>query len=853
MPQIFTFATDSRKFREHFNLSLLIADSGVAAWLLFAHRCFLGLTIPSLTLIITVSITIAGLAWLCGLHRDWTTGGVRFICGAVLFTAFTIILLTLLPGIEYKLALMGLAIWHAVALLIILIFQRAILWKLEEKMPQASLETFRWMIILLVSTWSVGPVYDIKPSGAGDAFWYTIMLADYLEQLRAGIFPVWIGQTEYAFNGAFFPLRLAPGFQHLGGIVDAITIHSLDYVAVKNLVLALSAIATGFFTYFCFRSILTTKPNLAAALALIYLLSPGLLAPWVIGDQYMTFLTGPFVPVVFYGYWRSYTRNDISGHILLGAGTAALWLFHTPVALWTSLFAAGLYVIKIIKHLQSGRECKMMMLALAVYIALGTYPIFSALSIDSMVKFSVDGESIFSESMRIYPDILFKSISNSYGPHNYQPGYAALAAGIAGSALAIYFRNAASLTFAAASLVLTFFLLPIPGISNWLWNHIPQFILNATNTWAAQRLALIWVALLIFTLATAIGSTQKKSQALLTRLVLLILVSASLLWSVREASALHLYIKRTIPVGPSMGWKILYEKHNLILSRYPYSYFQKTPPYFSHAYMDPILENRLLNRTDEKVFQSNYDSAASLSTDQSSVLVSSGLLRAINDNNSVFYLLRPAPTIEPSTHYALRLNFMNEGEAGIFQILGEKLFREYTLPDSGAGMGAQVGPPQSFGTTSTSSHVVPLYTNAINSVPIQITQILPDRPKTAEFDCANYQLWKYDPKKLPIIIHSLAPYRAQVHSPKATYLETPRMWLSGYSALVNGERLSVLRSPSNLCMIPLEAGESSVELNYNPPFYVRATYWIAITGWGMLVIIFLLKLFIRKNPIGSTG
>ena len=851
MPQISTYAPNSLKLREHFSLSLLIADSGIAAWLLFAHRCFLGLTIPPLSLIITASITLAGLAWLCGLHRDWACGALRFTFRAVLFTALTITLLALLPGIEYQWSFNGLATWCAVTLLIVFVFQRALLWKLEEKTPQASLESFRWMLILMISTWAVGPVYDIKPSGAGDAFWYTIMLADYLEQLRVGIFPVWIGQTEYAFNGAFFPLRIAPGFQHLGGIVDAITIHSLDYVAVKNLVLALNAIATGFSTYFCFRSILTTKPNLAAALALVYLLSPGLLAPWVIGDQYMTFLTGPFVPIVFYGYWRSYTKNDAIGHILLGAGTAALWLFHTPVALWTSLFAAGLYVIKIVKHLQSGREGKMMLLALAVYIGLGTYPIFSALSIDSMVKFSVDGESIFSESMRIFPDILFKTISNGYGPHNYQPGLAALAAGIAGSTLAIYFRNTASLAFTGASLVLTLLILPIPGISYWIWNHVPQFVLNATNTWAAQRLALIWVALLIFTLVTAISSSQKKSQPLLTRLVLLIFVSASLLWSIREASALHLYIKRTIPAGPSMGWKILYDKHNLILSRYPYSYFQKTPPYFSHAYMDPILENRLLNRTDEKVFQSNYDRAASSSTDDSRVLISSGLLRAINDNNSVFYLLKPAPTIESSKHYALRLNFKNQSETGTLQIMGEKLFREYTLPDSGAGMGAQVGLPQSFGTTPTSSHVVPIYTNAPDALQLQITQILPDRPKTAEFDSVNYELWKYDPQKLPISVQSLAPYRVRVFSTKAAYLETPRMWLSGYSALVNGERLSVLRSPSHLCMIPLEAGESSVELNYNPPIYVWATYWIAITGWGILLMIFLLKLLIRKNPLNQ--
>jgi len=849
MPQISTYAPNILKHREHFNPSLLIADSGVAAWLLFAHRCFLGLTIPPLSLILTTSIILAGLAWLCGLHRDWACGAFRFTFRVVLFTALTITSLALLPGIEYEWSFNGLATWYAVTLLIVFLFQRALFWKLEGKTPQASLESFRWMIILMASTWAVGPVYDIKPSGAGDAFWYTIMLADYLEQLRMGIFPVWIGQTEYAFNGAFFPLRIAPGFQHLGGVVDAITIHSLDYVAVKNLVLALNAIATGFFTYFCFRSILTNIPNLAAALALVYLLCPGLLAPWVIGDQYMTFLTGPFIPVVFYGYWRSYTKNDAIGHILLGAGTAALWLFHTPVALWTSLFSAGLYVTKIVKHLQSGRELKMMLLALAVYIGLGTYPIFSAISIDSMVKFSVDGESIFSESMRIFPDILFKTISNGYGPHNYQPGFAALAAGIAGGTLAIYLRKPGSLAFTTASLILSLFLLPIPGISYWLWNHIPQFILNTTNTWAAQRLALIWVALLIFSLATAIGSTQMKFLPLFIRLIILIIVSASLVWSVREASALQLYIKRTIPVGASMGWK--YEKHNLILTRYAYSYFQKTPPYFSHAYMDPILENRLLNRTDEKVFQSNYDSAASSSTDESRALISSGLLRAINDNNSVFYLLRPAPSIESGKHYALRLNFMNQSDTGTLQIMGEKLFREYTLPDSGAGMGAQVGPPQSFGTTPTSSYVVPIYTNTSNALQLQMTQILPDRPKTAEFDSVNYELWKYDPQKLPISVQSLAPYRVRVFSTKATYLETPRMWLSGYSALVNGERLSVSRSPSHLCMIPLEAGESSVELNYNPPIYVWVSYWIAITGWGILLIIFLLKLLIRKNSLNQ--
>ena len=59
--------------------------------------------------------------------------------------------------------------------------------------------------------------------GAGDALWYANMLADYVTQLRAGDVPDLCGQTEFAFNGAVYPLRVAPMYQHLGGLLDLLT------------------------------------------------------------------------------------------------------------------------------------------------------------------------------------------------------------------------------------------------------------------------------------------------------------------------------------------------------------------------------------------------------------------------------------------------------------------------------------------------------------------------------------------------------------------------------------------------------------------------------------------------------
>lgn len=844
---LFTFlqALRLRDQDGRFSLPLLVADTGIATWLLITFIRFQDLPDPTPMLLGAGATLLGGLAWLYGLHRDWLGNWFRFTTRALLFAAATTVVLHAFVRFNGGWAFQPRLVWLAAVLLTGLLLARTIYWKLRPPRHWAPLETTRWLLLGVVATWVLWPIYNTKPNGAGDAYWYVMMLSDYLEQLRQGIFPVWIGQSEYAFNGAFSPLRLAPGFQHAGGLLDTLTWHTLDYLAVKNAMLAINTLAAAFFAYFSLRAIIPQRPNTACMLALIYTISPGLLTPLAYGDQYMTFFAAPYLPVVFYGCWRVFTQNDLRAHVLLGAGIGALWFFHTPVALWTSLLAGCIYGVKIVVNWRSGRELKMVGLALLVYASLGIYPVISALSLDNVIVMPIVGLQILTEVEAVFPGI-FKPLIAAGNPANYQPGYTALAAGLLGLGLAITRRNPAAWAFAATSLIVLCLMVPIPGLSHSIWAHMPLFIVKVTNTWIYQRLALILVALLIFTLATSLSVFVPKPSRHWTRFGIVIIALASLAWSSREASLLRTYLFKNIPT--SSGWEVAYAKHNLVLSRYPYSSFESTPPYFSHAFMDPYLESRLLDRSTQNVVLSNAKSAASHGPGRT--LVAEGTFRAVNDNNTTFYLLHPAPTIDPNRHYALRIDFLTPNENGYLQIRGERLFREYIMPDSGVGMNTSGRPPRAFGSTATSSPIVPLYTDAKGPVLLRLTYILPDRPVTPEFDAAHYQLWSYEPGQLPIKVNTLLPYRANIESLKPAYLESPRMWLSGYRARLNNISVPVLRSTNNLCMIEVDAGQSEVEIKYKPPLRVEISYWIAIWGWAAVAAAGFWLLCRRPAPQG---
>jgi hypothetical protein len=97
--------------------------------------------------------------------------------------------------------------------------------------------------VLLVGAAALGvllPFFTDRLIGGTDARWYATMLHDFVAQLRAGVFPVFIGQGEFAWNGAVHLFRSAPVYMHVAGAWDFLTWRVLNAPALQHL-----AILTG--------------------------------------------------------------------------------------------------------------------------------------------------------------------------------------------------------------------------------------------------------------------------------------------------------------------------------------------------------------------------------------------------------------------------------------------------------------------------------------------------------------------------------------------------------------------------------------------------------------------------------
>jgi hypothetical protein len=808
-----------------------LIDAAWAAWLAYASVIYRGIAEGAaagrfaLLGAVTAAAWFALADWARRPGKSWRQAAM--IGGGLVGIALTLRAVGPTVGARVSLAL---AAWLAVASAIGAGLGRLALARLAPESGRAALaEAVRWVLVLAAGTYILWPFYTPHPIGAGDAAWYTLMLGDFAEQIRQGAFPVWLGQTEYAFNGAFSPLRLAPGFQHLGGLLDQLAGRSLDYVALKNLVLTFNAVLLAFSTYFFLRAILPRRPSVVTGLTLALLFSPAVLASVFIGDQYMTFVALPFLPVVFYSLWRAYEHNDRLAHFLLAVGLAGLWHAHSPIAFWTCVVAAIAYLGKILRH-RGRHEVANLAVAAGAFVVLAAWPLLSAFSLENTAVMNMDPGTLILAVQKAFPAIFTRLSQNLMDPSDYQLGLTLLTLlGITLGLLA-FRRRAAAAGVLVALVAITPFTVPVPKVTEYLWEHIPSLVIQVTNAWPMQRLIPISGCLIVFAFAMLLPPTPGRARPWLW--VLLVLAAAPFAaWSQRELARLHARVAGTI--SPRPADKALLEPHNVLLTRYAYSSFKFAPSAYSHGYMNPLLEHRLLRR-DRTLLAANLESAARKgalpAVDPGDALLAHGTFVAVNDNHSVYYKLDPLVELPPGTPLVLWLDPLDPGQPGWFQILGERLFREYMLPDSGIGV-VRREPGTAFGTLPTSLPIVPLFNAAAAADKPRLTVIAPQRTIIPQFDFARFELWRYDPAQLPVNVKSWVPYHLTVRTPEPAYLETPRLWMRGYRASVNGQPVKVERSPDNLAMFPVPAGESDVVIRYAPTWFLQLAYWSGLLAW----------------------
>jgi hypothetical protein len=144
-----------------------------------------------------------------------------------------------------------------------------------------------------------------------------------------------------------------------------------------------------------------------------------------------------------------------------------------------------------------------------------------------------------------------------------------------------------------------------------------------------------------------------------------------------------------------------------------------------------------------------------------------------------------------------------------------------------------------FGDGPNNTHDVGLWTSdpAGDDVTIRFIQTGPGAKASDIASFGSFELRQIDSGSEPVETTSLVPFRARVKSDVPALLETPRMFMPGYMASVDGHQTEVFSSKEALVSIPVEAGVHSVLLWFAGPSTLRFSYWLAICAWTSALLL----------------
>ena len=671
------------------------------------------------------------------------------------------------------------------------------------------------LVVLTVALLAAAPFMTKGPLGTSEAYNYSLALADTVTQMRNGTLPVLAGQSEFAFNGRVHPLRTAPYLNYMAGLMDLLTFRQLGFWALQNSIIALSLIAGALACFWSLIKVTPTPPPTAAALASLYVFSPAVLAAAYGMDLYMTVTTVPFLPIALAMCVRAFSCRQPTDLVKLVTALAACWLAHPPVAFWLSVSVLFLQVIALFINRPRGREWLLILAMILLFIILAGFSFASALTIApyEAVSKTHDLTQLFNEVNRAFPGSLRPISLNANQIGDFQLGYVVWA--LAG--LAVIFgltsKNTPALSLLGVAGLLFALTAPIPQVNHWLWTHAPSVALNLTNQWPMQRLYLPITLLILMAFALVWRTPELHSTASRDAIRAILLIA--IIWTGWQGT-------RFISRGFSTQQVAIQRGHisgNINLTGISYALLG-IPGSFVNGVMDPAFEFRLLAPYDGREVYSNWRVPLPAMSDNQS-----GFLEAQTSNNQEILDLSPPLSLQPDSRYRLTLNFLVPPAEATLQLIGPTLFRQYPLPISGY--------PRGFGMQPGNNPQLTLWTSQSKTEEVRLRVVgqgLNSGP-WANRRFAGYKLERIQSTALPIQLESLLPLRAKVNANIAGYLETPRVYIPGYEAEVDGRSVRVQPSPEGMAMVPVPAGQSRIELRYPGPQITRIAFWISCAGW----------------------
>jgi hypothetical protein len=695
---------------------------------------------------------------------------------------------------------------------------------LEDRMrvrwPTPMAENLRWLGLLLVWAWSLRGFFSVVLHGAGDALWYGMMLADMLEQVRAGVFPVFVGQTEYQFNGAIYPVRVAPAFHYLGALTDALTFGTLNLFGVQNALIAGQGLAALLMCYVAAGRMAGSSRWIAWVAAVLFLTCPGTLGIAYNSDLYMSWMTVPFIPIAIYSLVR-WLEGEPKAAIALGASLGWMWWGHSPIALWMTLFAGtGAVVGVIVRRACNTRELMGVFGGAGMFAAIAAYPVASVLCFppESGMKTAAFQEAIARTFMpilrEVFPRTLLPVSPVGRSLSDFQLGYSLWLVLLLAAAVALLKGKLALRVLTVFAVFLAVLLLPIPGVTLFLWETIPDFVRNTTGNWVMNRLYLVQAGLLVFAGVMALRAVAPAGASRRLRGAVQAICLAACLYSLWQAG--HFVTGSLVGRRPFESADVQSRKENAMVTRFAYLVFPRLPDYFSHGVVDPVLENRLWDVAAKNVIVSNAQAVFAGAADQ----IVTGAFEIDPQNPRGGLRWNRTIKLEPDKRYVCRFEFLRDDVAGVIRFDGG-VWREYAIPEYGS--------TQSFGLGGRHSPFVGLWTTRERAAEASVSFIVsqPSDRLHEILPFGNVAVAEYDPARLPVHVKSWIPYKAIVRAPGDALLETPRMYQQSYRAWVNGRRVDSQKSPEGLVMLPVPSGESEVKVIYVPPVGLLILFWLS--------------------------
>lgn len=680
-------------------------------------------------------------------------------------------------------------------------------------------------LLTLSGLWLVEPFLNARATGAGDSHWYAMVTADALAQYRAGIFPL-VGQSEYAINGSTFPGCYAPYYQVFSIVLDVLSGRTLSVYAIQHLTIALSLLGGIFSAYAVLRLLAPAAWRAPAALlAFLYAASPAWLGAIYSMDMYMTFMTLPWLPLVFLGCARTFVRLDRRALLWLVPALSLVWYAHPPVAFWTTIVVAVTQLFRWCGRPKGWvREAVWLGSVAGLFLALTGLPFAAVANADPQIEPSRYDHVL--ETLQTHRDAWFPVSAGADRLSDQQLGWSLAAILVAGGILALRRKSRAFTGLLAAAAGFWLVLAPVPGVQSLFWRLLPEVIRMITDNWPSQRLYPLLAALAAIGAGGVLLRAFRHRPAALSALVLFL--AGAVTWSATEAAKFRRRGHATTLDATASARRFYPE--NLVLTRYAYEMFTHQPDYVANGVINPMLRQRLLSVSSQEPIASNVSYARAQPPVQTFILNSEA--RGRGD-----FELSPSLSLHPGHEYLIEFEFLGQKYDGELSLEGRRIERRYRLPRDG-GIDA-------FGSALGTGKFITLATKG--DIPETVKWHFQSSSFAPPAPFASVRVSEFDRAQLPVQTESLLPYRALVRSPSSAWLETPRMFLPGYVATVDGRTAEVRPSPQGLVMIRVPAGVSRVSLAFTGSPLLRTAFWLAAASWISLPVLFL----VRRRIVGS--